>query len=74
MNPQLLEEAIRLPVGERVDLVEAIWDSIAAEAGLLPLTAEQIAVIDQRLEEHRKDPLAGEEWSTLKEKLKARRQ
>lgn len=74
MNPQLLEEAIRLPVGERVDLVEAIWDSIAAEAGLLPLTAEQIALIDQRLEEHRKDPLAGEEWGALKEKLKARSQ
>ena len=74
MNPQLLEEAIRLPVGERVDLVEAIWDSIAAEAGLLPLTAEQIAVVDQRLDEHRKDPRAGEEWGVLKEKLKARTQ
>lgn len=74
MNPQLLEEAIRLPVGERVDLVEAIWDSIAAEAGLLPLTAEQIAVIDERLREHRKDPQAGEEWGALKEKLKARTQ
>ena len=74
MNPQLLEEAIRLPVGERVDLVEAIWDSIAAEAGLLPLTAEQIAVVDQRLDEHREGPQAGEEWGVLKEKLKARTQ
>ena len=72
MNPQLLAEAIRLPVGERVDLVEAIWDSIATEAGLMPLSDEQAAVIDQRLDEHRQNPSAGEAWGVLKDKFIAR--
>jgi putative addiction module component (TIGR02574 family) len=72
MNPQILAEAIRLPVGERVDLVEAIWDSIATEAGLMPLSDEQAAIIDQRLDEHRKAPAAGEAWGVLKDKFIAR--
>ena len=72
MNPQILAEAIRLPVGERVDLVEAIWDSIATEVGMMPLSDEQLAVIDQRLDEHRKSPEAGEAWGALKDKLIAR--
>jgi putative addiction module component (TIGR02574 family) len=74
MNPQLLEEAIRLPVGERVDLVQAIWDSIAVEAGLLTLSDEQFAELDRRLVEHRQNPASGEAWEVVKANLKARGQ
>jgi putative addiction module component (TIGR02574 family) len=35
MKPQ------KLPVEERIKLVEDIWDSIAADQQALPLTAEQ---------------------------------
>ncbi|HKZ45764.1 MAG TPA: addiction module protein [Thermodesulfobacteriota bacterium] len=45
MNPKLKE----LPVDERVKLVEDLWDSIAADQHALPLTNEQKAELDRRL-------------------------
>ena len=38
-----------LPVEERIKMVEDIWDSIAADQNALALTAEQRALLDQRL-------------------------
>lgn len=35
-----------LPLGERIKLVEDIWDSIAAEQATLTLTPEQRAELD----------------------------
>lgn len=69
MESQLLEAAKRLSLGERVDLVEAIWDSIADEADQLPLTPEQIRILDARLAEHQASPLAGEGWDELRARL-----
>lgn len=40
----------KLPVDERIRLVEDLWDSIAADQKLLPLTAEQRAELDHRLD------------------------
>ena len=39
-----------LSVEERLRLVEDLWDSIAADQQGLPLTAEQKAELDQRLD------------------------
>ncbi len=40
----------KLPVDERIRLVEDLWDSIAADQMALPLTAEQKAELDRRLD------------------------
>lgn len=45
MNTKLRE----LPLEERIRLVEDLWDSIAADQKALPLTAEQKAELDRRL-------------------------
>ena len=39
-----------LPIDERIKLVEDLWDSIAAEQKALPLTSEQMAELDRRLD------------------------
>jgi putative addiction module component (TIGR02574 family) len=39
----------QLPVGERIKLVEDLWDSIAEDRKALPVTPEQKAGIDRRL-------------------------
>ena len=36
-----LEEILALGVGERLELVQRVWDSIAAESNSLPLTSRQ---------------------------------
>ena len=51
MNPKLQE----LPVEERIKLVEDLWDSIAADQQILPLTAEQRDELDRRLDAYETD-------------------
>jgi len=45
----------QLPLKERVKLVEDLWDSIAADQQELPLTAEQKAELDRRLDVYEVD-------------------
>ncbi|MDM8536877.1 addiction module protein [Desulfobacterales bacterium HSG17] len=44
-----------LPIVERIRLVEDIWDSIAADRAILPLTDEQRAELDRRLDAYELD-------------------
>jgi len=39
-----------LPIEERIRIVEDLWDSIAHDQGALPLTQDQVAEIDRRLD------------------------
>ena len=45
----------KLPLDERIRLVEDLWDSIAADQNALPLTAEQRAELDRRLDAYEAD-------------------
>ncbi|MHB8455005.1 MAG: addiction module protein [Acidiferrobacterales bacterium] len=49
----------QLPLQERVKLVEDLWDSIAADQQALPLTAEQRAELDRRLDLYEVDQEPG---------------
>ena len=44
-----------LPVEERIRIVEDLWDSIAADQKALPLTADQKAELDRRLDAYEVD-------------------
>ena len=48
-----------LPIIEKIQLVEDLWDSIAAEQESLPLTAEQREELDKRLDSYESDGLEG---------------
>ena len=48
MNSNLKE----LPVGERIRLVEELWDSIASDQNAIPLTSAQKAELDRRLDDY----------------------
>jgi putative addiction module component (TIGR02574 family) len=45
----------KLPLDERIQLVEDLWDSIAADSSALPLTPEQRAELDRRLDAYEAD-------------------
>ena len=51
MKQRLVADILELSVAERVRLVEAIWDSIAAAPQALPLTEWQRKELDRRLAE-----------------------
>jgi len=46
-----IQEILKLSVAERIELVEAIWDSIADAPENLPVTAAQKRELDRRLAE-----------------------
>ncbi len=62
----------RLSVAERVQLVQEIWDSIAAEIEQTPLTEAQRHEIDRRLAAHRANPQAAIPWEQVKAEALAR--
>lgn len=69
MSKVPIEELLKLPVAERIQLVEDLWDSIAAEADGLPLTEAQKSELDHRLQEHEADPDSAIPRETVRERL-----
>jgi putative addiction module component (TIGR02574 family) len=65
-------DILRLSVSERIQLVQDIWDSIAEVPDSIPLTNEQKAELDRRLDAYHKDPNAGSPWSIIRERFKSR--
>ncbi|MCY4612376.1 MAG: addiction module protein [Nitrospira sp.] len=61
-----------LPIDERMQLVEDIWDSIAADQAALPLTDEQRVELDRRLDAYETDNIKGREASDVVTALKKR--
>ncbi len=73
MTTAILKRAVKLPVPDRVKLVEDIWDFIADEADDFALTAAQKRELDRRVELMRKDPGRGISWEQAKRRILKRR-
>ncbi len=71
MNTQL-SDILQLSVAERIQLVEDIWDSIAIIPEAVPLTEEQKAELDRRLQAYQANSNEGISWNELKEQLRQR--
>lgn len=56
MSSADIAEILKLPVEERLRIVELIRDSITADPSALPVGDAHRAVIDDRLAEHARDP------------------
>ncbi|MEJ2679012.1 MAG: addiction module protein [Gemmatimonadota bacterium] len=69
MSSVPIQELLKLSVAERIQLVEDLWDSIAADPEGLPLTDAQKAELDRRLEEHEMDPDSAVSWEAVRERL-----
>ena len=69
-------ELLKLDVAERLELIEELWDSIAADphgGDLVPMTDEERALLDARLQEHRADPGAARPWPEVRADILKRR-
>jgi putative addiction module component (TIGR02574 family) len=71
MNKALLKELLELPPADRIDLAMELWGSIALE-DMPPLTAEQMAELDQRLADFERNPDRGSPWEEVRARLWAR--
>jgi putative addiction module component (TIGR02574 family) len=64
-----IKELLQLSIAERIQLVEDLWDSIAAEPAALELTDKQRAELDRRLDDHAANPESGHPWEEVRERL-----
>lgn len=62
------EELFNLPVEEKLELVEALWDKIDDE--LMPVSEEEIRFAKERLNLHKQNINEGIGWSEFKQKIK----
>jgi putative addiction module component (TIGR02574 family) len=74
MNTTLLDEAKRLSLDERIQLVTAIWDSVAEDAttGDLPVPESHRLELDRRLADRRTNPEAESTWTEVSDRLRKR--
>jgi putative addiction module component (TIGR02574 family) len=66
-------DALELPVLERLQLVEDIWNTIADAPAGLELTEEDKRLIDERLAAYHKNPNAGSPWDEVHARLTSRK-
>lgn len=64
------EDLLKLPVQEKQELAEALWNSI--DDNLLPVTEEEIVFAAERYQLHLKNPEDGFTWDELREKVKSK--
>ena len=69
MNKVSLADVLELSVSERIQLVEDIWDSLAASPQSILLTEAQRAELDRRLEAYHRNPQEGTPWETVKKRI-----
>jgi len=71
MKSDLLEDVKTLTVAERIELAEAIWDTVAEDAGIdvLPVSEAHRQELDRRLEDLDENPSAGSSWKEVRSRL-----
>lgn len=70
MNNISIADILELPVQERINLVELIWDSVAAVPEAVEVSPALKAELDVRLKEFQENPEAGYSWDQVKSHLK----
>ena len=65
-----LTDILQMSVAERIQLVEDIWDSLAASPESVPVTDAQKAELDRRLQAHAQNPDEVISWDGLKDKVR----
>ena len=66
-------DVLELPVSERLQLVEDIWNSIVEVPEKLELTEEEKRLIDLRLQARERNPNAGSPWEEVYARITSRK-
>jgi putative addiction module component (TIGR02574 family) len=70
MNQISVADILELPVQERIQIVEMIWESIAAVPHDIEVSSELKIELEARLADFEKNPEAGYSWDQVKAHLK----
>ena len=59
----------RLSPSDKLVLVTELWDDLAAHPADVRVTPGQIAELDRRMEDYRKDPTRVTTWEAIKQRV-----
>jgi putative addiction module component (TIGR02574 family) len=65
-----LNEIATLSIDERINLVQAIWDSIAADQACVDLTEAQVQELDRRIADYEADPDNLMTWDEIRASIR----
>lgn len=68
-----LAKVLALPVDERIEIAQSIWDSVAAVPEAVQLTEVQKLELDKRLQAYREDPKAGSPWPEVRDRIMSKK-
>ena len=71
MSQISVADILELPVQERIQLVEVIWESIAAVPHAIEVSPELKTELEVRLADFERNPEAGYSWDQVKAHLKS---
>lgn len=66
----VLEQAMGLSVEDKLQLIAALWDSMALEPETIPVPEWQIKELERRIEAQRINPEAGQTWEEVKQEIR----
>ena len=72
MTMNILDTAKSLPLSERIELAEALWESIIQDGYEPEVTTAQAEELDRRLAAHVKNPDDVVAWETVKSDLETK--
>ncbi len=61
-----------LPVEEKIDYVQSLWERILATPEQVPVPNWHLRVLDERLEAYRTEPEQGKTWEQVREEVRGR--
>jgi putative addiction module component (TIGR02574 family) len=64
-----IAEILSLPVPDRIELVEAIWDSIVEVPEAVPVSEELRKELDRRLDAYYRNPEGVRPWDAVRKEL-----
>lgn len=64
-----LSAILELPASERLQLLEAIWDSLVEVPEAIPVSDDVKQELDRRLEAYYADPSTARPWSDVRQEL-----
>ena len=69
MRVKDLAQLLELPAAERLQLVEALWDSLLEVPEAVPLSDDVREELDRRLAAYYADPSSARPWDEIKAEL-----
>ncbi len=69
---ETMPEVSRLTIAEKLLLVTELWADLASHPTEVPVSREQIAELDRRMEAYRRDPSHVTTWEAVQQRILGR--